>query len=282
MLTPFLQAEVEKHLRQKIIAISPLSAANTVQIYRLVLDNKTACVAKFAQKGMDIEAWMLKFLKEKSKLPVPNVYYSNEHVIIMDFVDTNHDINDQSQRHAAELLGDLHKIRGESYGLERDTMMGGLHQPNPRSQDWVNFYIEQRLLYMANESLREGKIDKKMMQQIEKLAKKLPGYIGTPAGPALIHGDVWRGNVLAGGGRIVTFLDPAIYYADPEIELSFIRMLDTFGATFFSRYNEVNPIRPGFFEERADLYSLYYLLVYTRLFGISYARKVQKVLDKFS
>ena len=282
MLTTDLQAEVEKHIKQKIVSISPLSAANTAQIYRIATDNKSTFVAKVAESGMDIEAWMLNYLKIKSKLPVPAVFYSNEHIIIMEFINPHHSLDDQGHRHAAEVLGALHQIHADTYGMERDTLVGSLKQPNKQNKDWVDFFAQQRLLYMAGEALRENKIDKNMMKLIEKLAGKLGTYIKNPAQPSLVHGDVWGGNILCGNGRVAAFLDPAIYYADPEIELAFIRLLNTFSDSFFARYNEINPIKPGFFEERAYIYSLYPLLVHTRLFGTSYARKAQKILDKFA
>jgi fructosamine-3-kinase len=282
MLTPDMQAEVEKHLSQRIISMSPLSAANTVQIYRIVTDARKVFVAKVAQSGMDTEAWMLQYLKEKSQLPVPAVYYSNAHIIIMEFINSHHSLNDAGHRHAAEALAGLHAIKSELYGFERDTLMASLRQPNRQSKSWVEFFAQERLIYMAAEALKENKIDAKMMKQVEKLAGKLGSYIKDPAPPSLIHGDVWGGNILCGNGKVAAFLDPAIYYAEPEAELAFIRMLNTFSDSFFTRYNELSPIRPGFFEERVHIYELYPLLVYTRLFGTSYARKAQKILDKFA
>lgn len=282
MITPALQTEIEKHLRQKITTVAPLSAANNAQIYRMKMENGGSCVTKVAENGLDIEAFMLTYLKTKSKLPVPTVYYSNEHVIIMEFIDSNHGIDDAGQRHAAELLAELHKIGSDSYGFEQDTLIGFLRQPNRKDKDWVRFFTEQRLLYTAEEALKENKIDKKLMKQVEKLAGKLPGYIKTPNPPSLIHGDIWSGNVLSTRGKIAAFLDPAIYYADREMELAFILLLNTFGDAFFSRYHEITPIQPGFFEERAEIYSLYPLLVHARLFGTSYARKAQKILDKLA
>lgn len=282
MMSPHLQAEIERQLKLKIVTISPLSAANTAQIYRITLENKSICVAKVAERDMDIEAWMLNYLKTKSKLPVPTVFYSNEHVIIMEFISSHYSLDEQGQRNAASLLAELHKVQSDSYGLERDTLIGSLKQPNTQSKDWVQFFTEQRLLYMATEALKENKIDKKSMKQIEKLAGKLSTYIKNPNPPSLIHGDIWGGNIVSGPGRIAAFLDPAIYYADPEIELAFIRLLNTFGPSFFALYGDIHPIKPGFYEERADIYSLYPLLVHTRLFGTSYARKVQKILDRFA
>lgn len=282
MITPQLQTEIEQQIRHKINAIAPLSAANNAQIYRIGLDDGKIVVAKVAERGLDTEAWMLNYLKSKSKLPVPSILYSNEHVIIMEFIPAHFMMDDGAHRHAAELLADLHKIRADSYGLERDTVIGSLPQPNPQSKDWVQFFAEHRLLYMTREAQREGKVDTKFVKQAEKLAGKLKDLLGPPGPPSLIHGDVWGGNILAGQGKIAAFVDPAIYYADAEIELAFIKLFNTFGGSFFSRYNEIHPIRPGFMETRADIYSLYPLLVHARLFGASYARKAQKVLDKFT
>ena len=281
MITPALQAEIEREMKVNITSIAPLSAANYAQIYRMTCSGGEVFVAKVAERGLDSEAFMLKYLRQNTKLPVPQVYFCNEHVIIMEFIESHHVLDAQSQRHAAELLAALHGIQGKLYGFERDMLVGLLRQPNTQSPDWVGFFTQHRLLYMAAEALKEQKIDAKTMKQCEKLAGKLKKYITQPAPPSLSHGDVWSGNFLAGRGVILAFLDPAIYYADPEVELATIHAFKTFDENFFARYNEIRPIRPGFFEERADIYALYPLLVHARLFGLSYARRVQRILDRF-
>ena len=87
--------------------------------------------------------------------------------------------------------------------------------------------------------------------------------------------------MLAKGDRITAFLDPAIYFADPEIELAFISLFDSFGRPFLDRYQEIRPIRDGFFEVRRDLYNLYPLLVHTYYFGGGYLGSVRNTLDRF-
>jgi len=119
------------------------------------------------------------------------------------------------------------------------------------------------------------------MTRLEKLAGRLGDWIDASAAPSLIHGDMWTGNVLCNHGRISGFVDPAIYYADAEIELAFSTMFGTFGDAFFGRYGEHRPLRPGFFEERVDLYNLYPLLVHVRLFGGSYVGSVDRTLARF-
>lgn len=282
MISPAIYSEIEQALGRRLVAIAPLSAANNAQIYRISSDDGVTRVAKVAERGLDTEAWMLKYLREKSTLPVPEVYYGNEHVIIMEFVFAESIIDYRIEGSAAQQLAELHAVTGEAYGMERDTLIGSLTQPGGWDSDWAHFFAEKRLVYMARKALDENKIDLRMMTQIEKLAAKLPGILKNPQPPSLVHGDVWSGNMVIGHGHIAAYLDPAIYYADAEVELAFIRLFNTFSDSFFAKYSELRPIRPGFHEERADIYNLYPLLVHTRLFGASYARKAQKILDKFS
>ena len=282
MITATLQSEIETAIGQRIKSVAPLSAANNAQIYRLLTEGGAVAVAKVAEKGLDTEAFMLNYLRQKSKLPVPRVLYSNAHIIIMEYMPAGGLIDHTAQRHAAEILAALHGISHDSYGFEQSTVVGNLLQPNPQTKDWVSFFIQHRLMYMAEGALNEKKIDAKYMKQIEKLCGRVSGILSPCQPPSLIHGDVWSGNVLCNGGKISAFLDPAIYYADAEIELAYIRLFNTFNESFFARYAEIRPIRAGFFEERADIYALYPLLVHTRMFGTSYARKAQKIIDRFS
>ncbi len=114
MITPALKLEVEKELKGRITTIAPLSAANNAQIYRIVLDNKRVMVAKVAERGLDTEAFMLHYLKTRSRLVVPSVFYSNEHIIVMEFASeqalkTYHESPAQKKWYEAYM-----PIRGES------------------------------------------------------------------------------------------------------------------------------------------------------------------------
>jgi len=275
-------SRIEAALGKRPTRLSPLSGGCIAEIYRADFENGDTLVAKFAgtEGDLTIEAYMLAYLAEHTELPVPAVNHASSDLLVMEYIETAGGLNASAERHAAELLAALHSITGPAFGHERDTLIGPLHQPNAQSASWLDFFREQRLLHMARVALDAGRLPAATMARIEALAGRLGDWIEEPAQPTLIHGDMWGGNVLARDGRIAGFVDPAIYHADPEIELAFSTLFSTFGEAFFQRYDEIRPIRPGFFETRRELYNLYPLLVHVRLFGGGYLGGIEVTLSK--
>ena len=76
-------------------------------------------------------------------------------------------------------------------------------------------------------------------------------------------------------------IDPAVYYGNREIELSFTKMFGGFDRQFYRSYMEEYPLEPGF-EERVDIYNIYPHLVHVNLFGSSYLGGVTPVIRKYS
>lgn len=261
---------------------SALSGGCVGDVFQVSLKDGRSLVAKLGStgSGLDLEGLMLNALKPH--LPVPNVYAADDTLLVMACVDSAGGLDKAAQEHAADLVAHLHSVStNKGFGYDVDTVIGGLHQPNPWTPSWRDFFRDQRLLYMGGEALRAGRLPGRVYDRLETFCGRLDTWIDEPAQPSLIHGDMWSGNVLAAPGRITGFIDPAIYFADPEIELAFTTLFGTFGDAFFSRYQEHRPIRPGFFEERCALYNLYPLLVHVRLFGGSYVNQVSNTLEKF-
>jgi fructosamine-3-kinase len=276
---------VEAHLGERMLCVRPLGGGCIGEVYRAELEEGPPLVAKVDRNGeshLEREAYMLRYLREKSDLPVPEVYHGSETLLLMEFIEGSSRFTEGAERYAAELLAGLHGITADSYGHERDTLIGALDQPNPPTKSWPEFFRDHRLLYIALLAYEAGRLPVEDLHRVERLSEKLDELVEHPNPPALIHGDVWSANVLARGDRIIAFLDPAIYYADPEIELAFISLFDSFGCPFFDRYQEIQPIRDGFFEVRRDLYNLYPLLVHTYYFGGRYLGSVRNTLDRFS
>ncbi len=278
------QKVVEGMIGTAVLDIRPLSGGCVGQVYRLDLADGSRLAAKVDERPsphLDVEGYMLQFLADHSQLPAPQVIHSEPRLLLMSWLPGDSRFGPAAQEHAAELLADLHSISADSFGLERDTLIGGLRQPNGRLPSWLDFFRERRLLYMAEQAHRHGRLPTDLRRRVEKFCGRLADWLAEPARPSLIHGDVWTTNVLARDGRITGFVDPAIYFAHPEIELAFTTLFGTFDKPFFARYQESRPIAPGFIEERRDIYNLYPLLVHVRLFGGSYVHSVDRILRQF-
>jgi len=249
----------------------------------LTLSDGHRVVAKQCPQGnAAVEGWMLEYLRRHTRFPVPDVLYRDDTLLLMSYLQNDGSaLGDCGQRCAAELIAELHGITAPRYGLECDTVIGGLAQPNRQSPSWLEFFGDRRLLFMGRRARESGKLDEAAFGALETLVSHLDRWLQEPGPPGLIHGDIWAGNIVVCNGGVSGFVDPAISYADPEIELAFSTLFATFGPPFFRRYQELRPIRPGFFEERRDLYKLYPLLVHTVLFGATYAASVKRTLRRF-
>jgi len=271
---------IEASLGTTIRATSRLGGGQIAEVFRADLTDGRRIVVKRGT-NLALEGWMLATLAARSTVPVPRVYLGDDDLLVMEFVANDGSLDVRAETDLADIVAELHAVRGTQFGFERDTLIGSLPQPNPLADHWRPFFRDHRLMAMGLNAVTAGRLPARLMARIETLCGRLDTWIGSNSPPRLIHGDLWGGNILSHGGRITALIDPALYYADPEIELAFMTLFNSVGPHFFARYRERAGIRPGFFEERRDLYNLYPLLVHVRLFGGSYAAQVERTLTRF-
>ncbi|HEU0018353.1 MAG TPA: fructosamine kinase family protein, partial [Methyloceanibacter sp.] len=152
---------LEAALGVRVVALAPMPVGFGLAGYRVDLADGRKLAVKAREAGsradLSLEAYMLGELARNSALPVPAVHVAEPDLLAMDFIETDGGgITPHVERHAAELIAALHATPREFFGYERDTLIGPLPQPNPRSERWVPFFREHRLLAMARAAEAEG------------------------------------------------------------------------------------------------------------------------------
>ena len=225
------------------------------------------------------EALALEYLKKNTSLYIPSVYGYGK------IVDLNYLLSEwiPSGRKAADYweslghgLAQLHMVSSRNFGLDHDNYIAVLPQNNTPKSNWSEFYVTHRLEPMLGKAFYDGLIDKNFMDKFRGIYEKFPSIFPNEI-PALLHGDLWSGNVLESASGQPVLIDPAIYFGHREVDLSFSKLFGGFESRFYEAYHEVFPLEPAF-DERVKVYNLYPLLVHLNLFGQSYLSPIEKTV----
>ncbi|HRZ08196.1 MAG TPA: fructosamine kinase family protein, partial [Candidatus Competibacteraceae bacterium] len=113
-------------------------------------------------------------------------------------------------------LAALHAQPRKGFGWHRDNAIGATLQLNAYCDNWIEFWRERRLGFQLDLAARKGYVGA-LQQQGELLRARLDGlFVGHSPTPALLHGDLWRGNVGGTGEGEPVMFDPAVYQGDRE------------------------------------------------------------------
>lgn len=276
-----LRARLAAVLGREVRALQPVGGGHGATVWRCELAGGDVVAVKSAARLLTSEGRMLRDLAGKSEVPFPAVHHSDDALLVSDWIDNDGSPLDEiGQRQLADALAGLHAHTADDFGYGYDVMIGGMPQINERQPDWRTLFLEKRLLSGAFLAHRAGNLPVETLRLVERFVATRGDMIPEPKHPALLHGDLWQGNVLTRQGRPVAFTDPAIYFGHPEMDLAFSEMFGGFGATFLSHYAGIAGLEPGY-EERRDIWNLWPLLVHAYLFGGSYAESVRRIAARF-
>ncbi|WP_431980683.1 fructosamine kinase family protein [Streptomyces qinglanensis] len=245
------------------------SAATVTAVFAKALD---AAPADF----FAAEAAGLARLRGTGTVPVPEVYAAERDVLVLQWIEPG-----APDRAAAEQLGRglaaLHGTAAPSWGTPGEPCYLGplplTSPPRPTADPaaWPGFHAEHRLLPLLRAAVDSARIGPRDARDVERVCDRLDdeAVAGPPQPPAVIHGDLWSGNVhWTADGRAV-LIDPAAQGGHPETDLA---MLELFGCpelpVLLAAYEEVRPL-PGR-RARVPLHQLQHLLVHAVLFGGGY------------
>ena len=236
-------------------------------VLRLVTQDGTRAVVK-AGASARAEAEMLAAIAGRG-VPAPRVLAVADDLLVME------DLGRDEGPGAAwgdlgRVLRLLHAEPGPDYGWHRDHAFGAVPIRNAAAGDWPAFWAERRLAPFLPH------LPVPLARRVEALAARLPDLLPRRPPAALLHGDLWVGNVMARDGTVVGLIDPACYHGDAEVDLAMLALFGRPGPAFEERYG---PLAPGH-AERRPIYQLWPALVHLRLFGAGYRSLVERCLDR--
>ncbi len=276
-----------KALGQKILTVSNVSGGDINDAYKVKTES-TIYFAKvnseaLAKEMFEKEALGLKLLKEKAKINIPEVSSTgkidDKCYLILNWID-NSKYTVNTDQNLARQLATLHNTSDEYFGLEYDNFIGTLIQKNIQNKNWLDFYFSNRIEYQLRMSVNSNLISKTYIAKAENMfsiiEKDYPD-----ATPSLLHGDLWSGNYMVNSYGKAIFIDPAVYFGYREMDIAMMKLFGGFNNRVFELYDELFPLDHDW-QSRIRFHQLYYILVHVNLFGGSYARSAQSIIDYYS
>lgn len=283
VLPAFVLEELHKTLSTEIESVHVFAAGHFNQNYRVhMIDGREVFLKLGEQCPADCfaaEASGLNELQKYGKLRIPRCYVQTEDFIAIEWLAPTRQENGFDAR-LAQGLAAQHSILSDSFGFPLNNYCGASHQSNAWHEDGFAFFAERRLLPQARRAFNSGSLSSSQLKCVERICARLPDLIPVQT-PALLHGDLWRGNVLCTGDNEPALIDPACYYGWPEADLAMMQLFGGFNANVFSVYDELKPLPSGF-DQRCPLYNLYHLMNHLNLFGQAYLYDVNNILRRFS
>ncbi len=179
---------------------------------------------------------------------------------------------------AGALLAHLHQTTSETFGLDHSNYMGSLMQRNNFCNSFHEFFIVYRLGDQIRIARDAKWLDSSHVKAFDRLFLRFEDLIPSEK-PALIHGDLWTGNIHETKQGIY-FIDPAIAFSHRETDIAMTQLFGNLPEAFYRSYHETLPLENGW-QDRVPIFNLYPLLIHLNLFGYTYLRSIEEVLRRF-
>lgn len=228
------------------------------------------------------EADGLRQLARHSSMPIPELFgwgqKDQEAYLLLAFLEPARPAADYAQRLGAG-LAELHQTSSSKFGAERDNFLAAIPQDNRPLERWSEFWALRRIEGLFAQARDQGLLGRPEQRYLDRYLG-MAEEILPPEAPALLHGDLWSGNVLCNHLGQPAWIDPAPYYGHRETDLAMMMLFGGFSEAVFEAYHQQFPLAPAW-RDRLDYHQLYPLLVHLRLFGASYAPACWQILQRY-
>lgn len=284
MLPESIHNSIEAHLDDTIVSGQSVAGGDINQAQKLTLGSGRTAFLKWnetAPEGMfDTEAQGLEMLQTAdTNLFIPRVLALSDNYLLLEWVDEGNGDENASFEFGIQLAR-LHQKSQPTFGLGHDNYIGKLRQSNTKHSNWPDFFALERIEPQIKLGIETNKLTRSILFKVEQLYKKL-GALFPQEQPALLHGDLWSGNYMFTKLGRTSIYDPAVYYGHREMDIAMTRLFGGFSENFYEGYNSEFPLEDGI-ESRVNLCNLYPVLVHANLFGGSYCRQAEHIINHYA
>lgn len=283
MFSNELNAHISQLLGEEILNAKSLGGGDISAVYSITT-NTRSFILKLnnfpnGEAMFQAEKFGLESIGQTQTIATPQVYACGSHhgtaFLLMEYIESQ-SASEKDFRLFGRQLAQLHRESQSNFGFTHDNFIGRLEQSNKYHISWTEFYLNERLLPQFQLALSQSLLFKNDIPDEQKMRNRCE-LLFENIRPALLHGDLWSGNYLISTMGIPYLIDPSVYYGHHDMDIAMSRLFGGFGNEFYKSYHEVIP-RTQHFENRIQLYQLYYLLVHLNMFGVSYYGSVMRIL----
>lgn len=291
------EAILESWLNRKVTCkeIVPLKGGKVNTVLRLAFDQPPyTAVIKLSTPddgpySLDKEAANLYYLHKRTCFPCPEVYAEDGAgerapfaFLLLECLPgvslaqaqkaglvSSSDLEDLD-RQLARILLELHSHTRATFG-----------KPElPCALSWAELFVP-RLHEVRAQTEINRRLSSNVLADIDYAIARAEDLLTSQGKPTLVHADIWAGNIIVqpkgDGWQITGIVDPAVEYADVEMELAYLESFGKSRSAFMEVYTRQHPLRAGY-EVRRLFYWLLTYMIHVWLFGdqqyCDYAAKV--------
>ena len=225
----------------------------------------------------------LEWLGRQNIIRVPQVIdcfeTGKQQVLLLEWI-TEGERTESFWKNFGKQLAALHQVSNNYFGLDEDNYMGSVHQSNVPKDNWIDFFIHQRLQPLIQQCLSQKLLTSAHAAQFDNLYKQLPSVFEKGSKPSLLHGDLWSGNFMCDQNSQPVLIDPAVYFGHASIDLGMTTLFGGFRSGFYDAYNYHSPF-PSNYTQQWEVCNLYPLLIHLLLFRRSYLSPIERTLNSY-
>lgn len=277
--------EISQYITEKygtIRSATSIGGGCIANAHRITCETKSYFI-KFGNLPKDMfikEAHGLQEISASNSIDCPAVIEAHPDFLLLEYIESERPTKDFFTEFG-RAFARMHKHTSKTCGFYEDNYIGASPQKNTPSSNWLEFYVENRLVYQLKLMEKQGLHTTELRKSIHTLESYLPDIFADSDDTfSLLHGDLWSGNYMVNSHGKACIIDPAVYYGNREADIAMTKLFGGFTPEFYTAYQKEYLLPEGY-SYRENIYLLYHIMNHYTLFGGGYYRQALHIISQY-